>query len=77
VLDHREGAQHLLRVALQIVVAEPVGDVGDWPAAVAGAYMEDLRQGGREIPYAQVVVKKQRGDLRAVEKVLDVAVCLG
>src|SRR5580693_7047031 len=63
VLDHREGAQHLLRVALQIVVAEPVGDVGDWPAAVAGAYMEDLRQSGRKIPYAQLVIKKQRSDL--------------
>ena len=70
VLDHREGAQYLLRVALQIVVAEPVGDVGDRPAAVAGAYMEDLRQGGRKIPYAQLAIKKQRSDLCTVEKVL-------
>ena len=69
-----ESAQHLLGVALERVGREARAQVADRPPLVALDEVEELLGGGGELLQAEVAVEEDRGDLRALEQVLDVAV---
>ncbi len=72
--DHAQGPEHPADVVLHLRIGDPRGDVADWPPHVGFHQMEDVRGAGREALYPQLVVQEQRGDLGALEQVLQVAV---
>src|SRR5262249_5398403 len=73
-LERLARAEDLLDILGKFGVIEMVGDVAEWPAAVAGNEIEDAGYGRREAADDEIAVEKDGGDLRALIQILQVGI---
>ena len=73
-LDGDQRAQDLSRIALKAVLRQARNKIGDGPALIAVADVEQILDRRRKSSNAQVLIQEKRGDGRAVDQVRQIAV---
>src|SRR5665213_653467 len=74
IFDGGERALYILHILAQLVISQQRNNVGYGATAIAVTERKQFHRGRREVLDAEIIVKKNGRNLRAVEKVLKIII---